>query len=84
MKEKRKVTHSLIKEDLERVIDKDTPFAISESFRMLHTNILYLPIDDKCRRIAYSTISPTRYPSGSSSSSTKVKSGSSSVGRNAA
>ena len=52
MFKKRKVTHSLIKEDLERVIDKDTPFAISESFRMLHTNILYLPINDKCRKIA--------------------------------
>lgn len=49
---KKKVTHSLVKEDVERVISKDTPFAISESFRMLHTNILYLPITDKCRKIA--------------------------------
>lgn len=49
---KRRVPHSLVKEDVERVINKDTPFAISESFRMLHTNILYLPITDKCRKIA--------------------------------
>ena len=52
MFKKKKVPHSLIKEDIERVIDKDSPFAISESFRMLHTNVLYLPIPDKCRRIA--------------------------------
>ncbi len=49
---KRKVAHSLIKEDIERVLDENTPFAISESFRMLHTNVLYLPIEDKCRKIA--------------------------------
>ena len=49
---RKKVPHSMIREDIERVIDKDTPFAISESFRMLHTNVLYLPISDKCRKIA--------------------------------
>lgn len=52
MLKKRKVPHSLVREDLERVLDKNTPFAISESFRMLYTNILYLPISDKCRKIA--------------------------------
>ena len=52
MLRKRKVAHSSIREDLERVVDKDTPFAISESFRMLQTNILYLPISDKCKKIA--------------------------------
>ncbi len=52
MLRKRKVAHSSIREDLERVVDKDTPFAISESFRMLQTNILYLPINDKCKKIA--------------------------------
>ena len=49
---RKKVPHSMIREDIERVLDKDTPFAISESFRMLYTNVLYLPISDKCRRIA--------------------------------
>ena len=49
---RRKVAHSAIREDLERVITKDTPFAITESFRMLQTNILYLPISDKCKKIA--------------------------------
>ena len=46
------IPHSLIKEDIERVLGEDDPFAISESFRMLQTNILYLPITDKCRKIA--------------------------------
>ena len=49
---RKKVPHSMIREDIERVLDKDTPFAISESFRMLYTNVLYLPISDKCRKIA--------------------------------
>ncbi len=52
MLSKRKVPHSLVTEDMERVLNKKTPFAISESFRMLYTNILYLPISDKCRKIA--------------------------------
>ena len=51
MFKKRKIAHSAINEDVERVIRKDTPFAISESFRMLYTNVLYLPIASKCKRI---------------------------------
>lgn len=46
------IPHSLIREDIERVLGEDDPFAISESFRMLQTNILYLPITDRCRKIA--------------------------------
>ena len=49
---KTKVRHSEIKEDIQRVLDSDTPFAISESFRTLQTNILYLPINEKCKKIA--------------------------------
>ena len=52
MFQRKKIPHSLVREDVERVIDKDTPFAISESFRMLYTNVLYLPISDKCKKIA--------------------------------
>ena len=52
MLKKRKVPHALIREDVERVLDKNTPFAISESFRALQTNSLYLPIADKCKKIA--------------------------------
>ena len=40
------------KEDIMRVVGPQTPFAISESFRTLYTNVLYLPITDKCRKIA--------------------------------
>ena len=52
MLRKRRVAHSSVREDVERVVDQNTPFAISESFRMLQTNILYLPISDKCKKIA--------------------------------
>ena len=52
MLKRKLIPHSLIKEDIERVLGEDDPFAISESFRMLQTNILYLPITDKCRKIA--------------------------------
>ena len=51
MFKRKKPTHSLVKEDIFRIIDKDTPFAISESFRMLYTNVLYLPLADNCRKI---------------------------------
>lgn len=52
MFKRRRTAHSAVSEDIERVLDKDTPFAISESFRTLYTNVLYLPISDKCRKIA--------------------------------
>ncbi len=35
-----------------RIIDDSTPFSIKEAFRALHVNILYLPIEDKCKKIA--------------------------------
>lgn len=52
MLKRKLIPHSLIREDIERVLGEDDPFAISESFRMLQTNILYLPITDRCRKIA--------------------------------
>ena len=33
-------------------IDKNTPFAIREAFKSLYTNVLYLNIEDKCKKIA--------------------------------
>lgn len=51
-KRKRKAIHSALKEDIIRVVNDDTPFSINESFRMLQTNVLYLPINDKCKKIA--------------------------------
>ena len=34
-----------------RIVDNDTPFAIREAYRALYTNILYLNIEDKCKKI---------------------------------
>ena len=34
------------------IVDDDTPFAIREAYRALYTNVLYLNIEDKCKKIA--------------------------------
>ncbi len=34
------------------LIDKNTPFAIREALEALYTNIIYLSIEDKCKKIA--------------------------------
>lgn len=47
-----KKAHSNDKVDELRLIDDSTPFAITEAFRALYSKITYLPIDDKCRKIA--------------------------------
>ncbi len=44
--------HSNDRVDELRLIDENTPFAINESFRALYTKVLYLPIEDKCKKIA--------------------------------
>ena len=44
--------HSSVEEEVSRIVNADTPFAITESFRTFYTNVLYLPIADKCRKIA--------------------------------
>lgn len=47
-----KKAHSNDRIDELRLLDENTPFAINEAFRALYTKVLYLPIDDKCRKIA--------------------------------
>lgn len=49
---KNKNAHSNDKIDSLRLIDDNTPFAINEAFRALYTKVLYLPIEDKCRKLA--------------------------------
>ena len=41
-----------------KLIGDDTPFAICEAFRTLYTNILYLPIEGKCKKIAVTSALP--------------------------
>ena len=48
----KKKAHSNDKIDELRLIDDNTPFAINEAFGALYTKVLYLPIEDKCRKIA--------------------------------
>ncbi len=48
---KKKRTHDSNEIDIKRLINKDTPFAVREAYRSLCTNVLYLPIEDKCKKI---------------------------------
>lgn len=38
--------------DIHKIINESSPFAIKEAFSTLCTNVLYLPIDDNCKKIA--------------------------------
>ena len=48
---KRKKLHSSDSDDRKRIIGTDVPFAIEESFRTLYSNVLYLPIEQKCKKL---------------------------------
>lgn len=48
----RVIAHDSDANDKSRLISDRTPFAISEAFRTLYTNVLYLPIQDRCKKIA--------------------------------
>ena len=55
---KKKQAHASDKEDIARILNEDTPFAVREAYRALCTNMLYLPITDKCRKIAITSAFP--------------------------
>lgn len=40
------------------IVDENTPFAIREAYRALYSNILYLNIEDKCKKIAVTSAVP--------------------------
>ncbi len=44
--------------DSARLITESTPFAVIEAFRALYVNVLYLPIEDKCKKIAITSAFP--------------------------
>jgi len=48
----KKKNHSSDREDCRRIISDEAPFSIKEAFRSLYSNVLYLPIEDKCKKIA--------------------------------
>ena len=47
----KKKAHSDDIEDTQRILSANSPFAVKEAFKSLNTNILYLPIEDKCKKI---------------------------------
>ena len=55
---KKPTVHSSDKEDSMRILSKDTPFSINEAFRTLYTNVLYLPIEDNCKKIVITSAVP--------------------------
>lgn len=48
----KKIVHDKDANDTLRIINDDSPFAVKEAFKALYTNILYLNIEDKCKKIA--------------------------------
>ncbi len=56
---KKNVTsHSNLVIDSRRIIGEDTPFAIREAYRSLYTNVMYLPIESRCRKIVLTSAYP--------------------------
>jgi capsular exopolysaccharide synthesis family protein len=49
---KKKRVHSSIAVDSKRILSPESPFAITEAYRALYTNVLYLPIESKCKKLA--------------------------------
>lgn len=54
----RKKSHDGETLDSMRILDDSTPFTIKEAFRTLYMNILYLPIEDKTKKIAITSAFP--------------------------
>ena len=50
--------HSDIEIDVQRIISDTTPFAITEAYRSFYTKVLYLPIEDKCKKIVITSAFP--------------------------
>ena len=48
----KKLVHDKDANDSLRIVSDDSPFAVREAFKALYTNILYLNIEDKCKKIA--------------------------------
>lgn len=51
-------SHSDAFVDARRVINDSTPFAVREAYRSLYTNIMYLPIESKCKKFVLTSACP--------------------------
>jgi capsular exopolysaccharide synthesis family protein len=58
MRKRNENFHSDLDIDLCRVINEKTPFDVREAYSALYTNVRYLPIKDKCRKIAVTSYYP--------------------------
>lgn len=58
MKKKTDYFHSSVETDSQRILSDATPFAIREAYRSFYTNVLYLPIEDKCKKIVITSAFP--------------------------
>lgn len=58
MMKKRALDHSDLDVDLNRVLGQHTPFEVREAYSALYTNVRYLPIKEKCRKIAITSYYP--------------------------
>ena len=43
--------NNTIENDRKRLLSDSTPFGVKEAYRALYTNILYLPVEDSCKKI---------------------------------
>ena len=55
---KSKTVHQSDRADINMLLGEKTPFAIREAFRTLYTNVIYLPIEDNCKKIAVTSALP--------------------------
>ena len=57
-RKKKKSVHRTNAEDKKLILREDTPFAVKEAYRATYTNLLYLPITDRCKKIAVTSAVP--------------------------
>ena len=55
---KKKNYHSDSSVDTLRILNDSTPFAVKEAYRSLYSNVLYLPIESRCKKIAVTSAYP--------------------------
>ena len=58
IKKKKKNYHSDSAIDTLRILNDSTPFAVKEAYRSIYSNVLYLPIESKCKKIAITSAYP--------------------------
>ena len=57
-KKKEDAFHSDSAVDTRRILNDTTPFAVKEAYRSIYSNVLYLPIESKCKKLAITSAYP--------------------------